>query len=315
MNEAGQKTILLVEDEAIIAMTESRLLKKYGFDVVTAGTGEQAVSLVETTPDIDLVLMDINLGSGIDGTVAAQRILALRDVPLVFLSSHTEKDVVESTEGITSYGYIVKNSGETVLMASIKMAFRLFESKQQEKAKRVALKESEEKYRRLIEHLPDIVYVFSDKRGCVFNSPSVATILGYSLERLYADPFLWNSSIHEDDRLRVQKSIEEAMCGIPFTMEYRIYDAAGVEHWFLDRMIERHAVDGEVLLEGFASDITDRKQKEAMLLKKIDELERMHRLTVDRELTMVDLKKDINTLLRRCGEADRYTIRSLSREP
>lgn len=315
MNQAGQKTILLVEDEAIIAMTEAMLLKKYGYAVVLAGTGEKAVSLVETTPDIDLVLMDINLGNGIDGTVAAQRILALRDVPLVFLSSHTEKDVVESTEGITSYGYIVKNSGETVLMASIKMAFRLFESKQLEKAKRVALKESEEKYRRLIEHMPDIVYVFSDKRGCVFNSPSVAAILGYSLERLYADPFLWNSSIHEDDRQRVQKAIEEAMLGIPFTLEYRIRDADGVEHWLLDRTIERHLVDGEVLLEGFASDITDRKQKEAMLLKKIDELERMHRLTVDRELTMVDLKNDINALLRRCGEADRYTTRSLSREP
>ncbi|OHD25631.1 MAG: hypothetical protein A2Y38_21860 [Spirochaetes bacterium GWB1_59_5] len=230
------------------------------------------------------------------------------------MSSHTEKEVVESTEGITSYGYIVKNSGETVLIASIKMAFRLFEAKQQEKTKRLALKESEEKYRRLIENLPDIIYVFSDRRGCIFNSPSVEGILGYSVEQLYADPFLWNSSIHEDDKPRVEKAIDEAIRGSPFTIEYRIRDADGVEHWFLDRMIERRVVDGEILMEGFASDITVRKREEATLLKKIDELERVHRLTVDRELTMVALKKDINALLRRCGEADRYTTRSLSRE-
>jgi PAS domain S-box-containing protein len=50
----------------------------------------------------------------------------VHDIPVVFLSSHTEREVVERTEGITSYGYIVKHSGEMVLIASIKMAFRLY---------------------------------------------------------------------------------------------------------------------------------------------------------------------------------------------
>ncbi|MFW5784062.1 MAG: PAS domain S-box protein, partial [Spirochaetota bacterium] len=79
--------------------------------------------------EIDLVLMDINLGAGIDGTQAAEQILARRELPIVFLSSHTEPEVVEKTEKITSYGYIVKNSGETVLTTSVKMAFRLFDSR------------------------------------------------------------------------------------------------------------------------------------------------------------------------------------------
>jgi PAS domain S-box-containing protein len=95
-------------------------------------TGEDAVEIVETTPGIDLILMDINLGSGIDGTEAAEIILRKHDLPLIFLSSHTEREVVEKTEEITSYGYIVKTSGETVLIASIKMAFRLRESHQKE---------------------------------------------------------------------------------------------------------------------------------------------------------------------------------------
>ena len=128
INSDISKTILLVEDEAIIALGVKSSLRKYGFDVISVDTGEKAVDAVQATPGINLVLMDINLGKGMDGTDAAKLILKRHDVPLVFHSSHTEPEVVEKTEGITSYGYIVKNSGETVLIASIKMAFRLWES-------------------------------------------------------------------------------------------------------------------------------------------------------------------------------------------
>ncbi len=126
----GQTTILLVEDEAINAIVGKKTLEKYGYNVVISNSGEKAVELVKKYPGIDLILMDIDLGSGIDGTEAAEEILKNNDLPLVFLSSHTEPEVVEKTEGITSYGYIVKNSGETVLIASIKMAFRLFAEKE-----------------------------------------------------------------------------------------------------------------------------------------------------------------------------------------
>jgi DNA-binding response OmpR family regulator len=45
MKSEGQKTILLVEDEAIIAMSEKMTLEKYGYKVITAYTGEEAVAL------------------------------------------------------------------------------------------------------------------------------------------------------------------------------------------------------------------------------------------------------------------------------
>ncbi len=119
------KKLLLVEDEAIIALAEAQTLRKHGYEVVTVYDGETAVETVDADPDISLVLMDIDLGAGMDGTEAAEHILRRHDLPIAFLSSHTEPEVVEKTEGITSYGYIVKNSGETVLLASIRMAFRL----------------------------------------------------------------------------------------------------------------------------------------------------------------------------------------------
>jgi DNA-binding NarL/FixJ family response regulator len=71
---------------------------------------------------------DIELGHGSMVLAAAQMILDVRDVPVLFLSSHTEKEIVERTENISSYGYVVKNSSFTVLDASIKMALRLFDA-------------------------------------------------------------------------------------------------------------------------------------------------------------------------------------------
>lgn len=130
------KTILLVEDEAIIAFSEKKLLSSRGYIVHHAFTGEKAIeAALDPGAPYDLILMDIDLGIRMDGTQAADIILKEKDIPIVFLSSHTEPDIVERTEKITSYGYVVKNSGITVLDASIKMAFKLFEARIKEKEK------------------------------------------------------------------------------------------------------------------------------------------------------------------------------------
>ncbi len=126
MSQPATRSLLLVEDEAIIALAEKRMLEAYGYKVNLASSGEAAVELFRQGRTFDLILMDIDLGAGIDGTEAAACILAEHDVPVLFLSSHTEPEVVEKTEKITSYGYVVKNSSGTVLDASIKMAFKLF---------------------------------------------------------------------------------------------------------------------------------------------------------------------------------------------
>ena len=136
MNPDGKKTILLVEDEPFLALYEKLTLREYGYKVITVFSGQKAIEAVEKYPKIDLVLMDIQLGKGMDGIQAAKLILEKRLLPVIFLSPATDRQVVEKTEGIISYGFIVKGSEETGLMASIKMAFRLFESQLQERRKR-----------------------------------------------------------------------------------------------------------------------------------------------------------------------------------
>ncbi len=144
----NQKTILLVEDDLIMAMMGKKTLEKYGYKTLNANSGEEAIDIFKNNVDvINLILMDIDLGSGIDGTETAAIILKDHDVPVVFLSSHTETEIVEKTEKITSYGYVVKGTGITVLDASIKMAFKLFESKTNEKKASYALQLSEHRFR------------------------------------------------------------------------------------------------------------------------------------------------------------------------
>jgi PAS domain S-box-containing protein len=159
--EKKSKTLLLVEDEAVIAMAEAEALEKEGYAVIQALNGKKAIEIVKKgTPAIDLILMDINLGKGMDGTEAAQEILKNHDIPILFLSSHAEKEIVEKTEKITSYGYVVKNTGITVLTASIKMAFKLHNAQLELKQKEKAFLENETLFRGLFEYMNNGVALY-----------------------------------------------------------------------------------------------------------------------------------------------------------
>ena len=144
MKHQEQKTILLVEDDTVTTMVETHLLKSLGYDVVAAKSGEEAVQVATCNDKIALILMDIELGSGMNGAEAAKQILGKRHLPVVFLTVHTDKEYVERIKGIAGYGCIIKNSGDVVLQSSIEMAFNLFEAHE-------AMRESEEKYRSRME--------------------------------------------------------------------------------------------------------------------------------------------------------------------
>ena len=150
------KNILLVEDEYLIAQAEKLGLQAEGYSVTHVGRGEDAVNAaLAPDADFDIVLMDVNLGAGIDGPEAARRILAERDLPVIFLSSHTEKQVVELTRGIGSYGYIPKSAGSAVLNASLRMAFQLAQANAQLREREAVLAVSERKYRTLFESMQE----------------------------------------------------------------------------------------------------------------------------------------------------------------
>ncbi len=170
-----KKHILLVEDNVIIALAQVSAIKKFGYEVSSAYTGENAVLIAGEDSSIDLILMDIDLGPGIHGPEAAQRILELRTLPIVFLTSHSESSYVDMVRKITRYGYVVKNSGDFVLRSSIEMAFALFEVNTQ-------LREREAFYRHLFHTHPDPTFLISQEGSILDVNDAACSSSGRSRE-------------------------------------------------------------------------------------------------------------------------------------
>lgn len=185
------RTILLVEDEAIIALANERLLRKHGYAVVCEATGEAALERVAEDPSIDLILMDIDLGPGIDGTEAATHILQHQSVPIVFLTGHAEKEMVDRVKGITRYGYILKSAGEFVLLESITMAFEMFETNRE-------LERSRDHYQTVVRLSGEIVVQHAADQRWVFVNQVACEFWGRSEEELLNDGYL--SFVHPDDQ-------------------------------------------------------------------------------------------------------------------
>jgi PAS domain S-box-containing protein len=171
--EEPSATLLLVEDEAIIALNERQLLERNGFTVRVVHSGEEAVTEVMERCVPDLILMDIDLGSGMDGTEAARQIMSIRELPIVFLTSHTEPEYVERVKQITSYGYVLKSSGEFVLVQSIEMALELCAAHQETAREK-------ERYRSVVENSNDALIIHDFQGFITFVNRQASRLLGYS---------------------------------------------------------------------------------------------------------------------------------------
>ncbi len=114
--------ILIVEDEALSAMSLAESLTRMGYQVVdTVDTGEGAVEAVERHP-VDLILMDIMLKGSMTGIEAAKRINAKADVPVIYLSAYSDDETLEGAKATKPYGYIVKPYPDREIRAAVEMA-------------------------------------------------------------------------------------------------------------------------------------------------------------------------------------------------
>lgn len=142
--ETRPKHILLVEDQRVAALAQRAILVSLGYTVDIAVSGNEAMEK-HRQQTYDLVLMDIELGVGIDGGETAKQLQEEREIPVVFLSAHTDAPTIERTRAAASYGYVVKGTGDALLHATLETALALFET-------RYRLRESEARYRLLIEN-------------------------------------------------------------------------------------------------------------------------------------------------------------------
>ncbi|MDQ1354374.1 MAG: two-component system, cell cycle sensor histidine kinase and response regulator CckA [Acidobacteriota bacterium] len=141
-----------------------------------------------------------------------------------------------------------------------------------------ALRQSSAQYKHLVENIPAILYLYSTKRGGIFYSPQVEAVLKYTVSHLYEHPHLWNQSIHPDDKDQVQKAISNFSMGKNFELVYRIKDAFGQWHWFHDHSTGRLVEGDDIIIEGLALDITEKKKAEEEREQLMNELRRAKKM-------------------------------------
>lgn len=114
-------SILIVEDEKIIARGIEKRLRALGYHIAgLAATGAEAIRFAaESRPD--LILMDINLGAGMDGVEAAELLRVQLDVPIVYLTAFSDNATLQRAKLTEPFGYILKPYDDKDLQSAIEI--------------------------------------------------------------------------------------------------------------------------------------------------------------------------------------------------
>ncbi|MGA3267707.1 MAG: MASE1 domain-containing protein [Verrucomicrobiota bacterium] len=130
-----------------------------------------------------------------------------------------------------------------------------------------SLRASEEKYRSLIDHIPDVVWTADANRNLIYISGNVAKVLGFGLEECL-DPGrqFWMDRIHPEDAARVGQAYQQLFSsGEKFDVEYRFRRKDGEWIWLHNRAFDTGPRAGIMCANGIFKDITQRRQAEAAL--------------------------------------------------
>lgn len=169
--------ILIVEDEAIVALDIRQQLTGLGYEPVAhAMSGEEARELVEKLRP-NLVLMDIQLAGEMDGIVAAQEIREHFGIPVVFLTAYAGDETLRRAKLAEPYGYIIKPFEDRELRTVIEMALYKHLTENELKQSHFALTE-------IVQGAMDGFYFVNDD-GCFLDvNEAYCRMTGYTREEL-----------------------------------------------------------------------------------------------------------------------------------
>jgi len=207
-------TIMVVEDERVVAKDLEVTLRRLGYEVcLTASTGEAAVELVESSQP-DLVLMDVRLRGGMDGVEAARLIQFRHDLPVVYLTAFADEVTLRRSLETQPYGYLVKPFREKELHATIETALS------KSRLERL-LRESEERYRALSEAIPQMVWTARKDGAMEYFNQRWQDYTGLNLAASEGDG--WQQVVHPHDLPELARSWRGALeTGIDFELECRL---------------------------------------------------------------------------------------------
>ncbi|HHY41790.1 MAG TPA: PAS domain S-box protein [Thermoanaerobacterales bacterium] len=173
------KKVLIVEDSKLNARITADIMNKYGYETDIVTSGEEAVEkALNNIKSPDLILMDIELEGAIDGIDAARVIQQHKDIPVLFLTANTSKEIMEKIKSVSAYGYVLKGVDEYVLISQIEMAFKLYEAK-------IQIKKREELFHSMFESHDVVMLLIEPESGRIIDANKAAChFYGYSKETM-----------------------------------------------------------------------------------------------------------------------------------
>ncbi len=264
--------ILVVEDERIVADDIKMSLQRLGYLVSgMTSSGEEAVKKAEEIHP-DLVLMDIVLEGKMDGVESASIIRYRFDIPVVYLTAYSDKKTLERAKVTEPFGYILKPFKDRDLYTTIEMA--LYTHKMGN-----MLKESDERFHRLIENAHDAVYIIAPY-GFQYANPAFEKLTGWKKEELRNSKFNFWNIVHPDDKKLVMEKTKKGGKEEQSSYEFRIISKDGEE-----RIVEANSVSigkkKEAKEMGIIRDITVRRMAEEELKKSIERLQKTFEDTIN----------------------------------
>jgi len=167
-----QPRILVVEDESIVALGIEHRLEALGYRVIgSAASGEVAIKKAEEIHP-DLVLMDIQLQDDMDGIEAAEQIRHRFNIPVVYLTAHTDHNTFQRAKVTEPFGYIIKPFQERDLHVTIEMA--LYKHQMENK-----LAENEQWLATTLRSIGDAVIATDAEGFIIFMNPTAEVLTGW----------------------------------------------------------------------------------------------------------------------------------------
>lgn len=125
--------IIIVEDDEITALNLKMSLQKHGYKIIaTCDNARQAKEEIDIYKP-DLIIIDISLQESNDGIKLAKTIREKYAIPFIFLTSHSDDDIISMAKKTEPYGYIVKPFDPSSLHATIQMAVFKFDMENKRK--------------------------------------------------------------------------------------------------------------------------------------------------------------------------------------
>ncbi len=241
--------ILLVEDERIVALDLAAALKDLGYALAASVSSGRAAVEQAAKLRPDLLLMDIRLPGGMDGISTAQAIKKELDVPVIFLTAHSDESTLARAKSTIPHGYVVKPFKTGELRCAIEIALHKHKSEAE-------LRRSEERYRFLVESTTALMCTHDLEGKLLSINAAAASALGYTVEQMVGrnlrEALIPEAKPHLDIYLKTIQKNQSANGNM------QLVDSNGRNRvWsYTNRLIHDAGTDAYVL--GFAQDITEK---------------------------------------------------------